>query len=103
MKHASLKSVMWSAAAAAAIIASAPAFASDSGEDPDSKVICKRDSTVGTRLAKRICMTRGEWKEAEMALREKAKDSQREYQRDNEIRLSNKDDTGLVIQGPPRN
>jgi hypothetical protein len=30
--------------------------------DDDSKVICRRSSIVGTRVAARICHTRAEWR-----------------------------------------
>jgi hypothetical protein len=90
--------MLWGAVAALGLSASSVASAAEDSA-ADAKVICKRDGTVGTRLAKRVCLTRAQWKESDTALRDQAKDSQRDYQRDNEVRLPNKGD-GIVTQGP---
>jgi hypothetical protein len=91
------KLIYLSVAAAMAVTSSGAAFAADEAADADQKVVCKRDGTVGTRLARRVCMTRAQWKETETALRDKAKDSQRDYQRDNEARLANGGDNARSI------
>ena len=93
------RTMFWSALGAVALSSPGVALAQDNPVEADNKVICKRDGTVGTRLAKRVCLTRAQWRESEQAHREQAKDSQRDYQRDNEVRLPNKGD-GIVTQGP---
>lgn len=98
MKKLITGTMFWSVAGAIAVAQIGAAFAADTAED-GQKVVCKRDSTVGTRLAKRICMTRAEWKEAESALRERNKDIQREYQEAGESRTPNGGDAARTV-GP---
>ncbi|MFN4096400.1 MAG: hypothetical protein ACK4GG_06510 [Sphingomonas sp.] len=57
----------------AAPMISTPAFAQDAkpaaAKPPKEKKICRRDNTVGTRLAKYTCLTRDQWKAREDAAR----------------------------------
>ena len=67
--------------AAALVALGSPAFAGDGSatsapqaaapEQPKpEKLICKRDSTVGTRLSQSICLTRAQWRARDRALEE---------------------------------
>jgi hypothetical protein len=79
---------MYKAIAAAAALAvaftPAPSFAQDGVRDADDaemeRVICKRESVVGSRVQKRrTCMTRREW----IALQVKTRDGVADFMRRN--------------------
>jgi hypothetical protein len=53
-------------------LSAAPAAADDKG-DKDSKLSCRRESGVGSRLGSRICLTRAQWREREKLSREGAR------------------------------
>lgn len=42
-------------------------------QNGDERVVCRRESSVGTRLATRTCMTRAQWREHEQLQREAAR------------------------------
>jgi hypothetical protein len=67
-----LGALLVSGAAFAAMPASAEASPADSAatDAKPEKQLCKRIATVGSRVGKRICMTRAEWKENERLNRE---------------------------------
>lgn len=60
-------------AAAFGLLVATPGFAADDNSQ-DDKVICKRDNTVGTRLAKRVCLTRAQWKDLDARAGERKRD-----------------------------
>lgn len=67
-----MKASVYTCAAALSLIAT-PALAGDNAapaaEQPKpEKLICKRDSTVGTRLSQSICLTRSQWRARDRAL-----------------------------------
>lgn len=52
--------------AAAAALAGSPAIAGDNPKvkptlDPGSKIVCKTEDVVGSKIPKRICLTRQQW------------------------------------------
>ena len=51
--------------------------------DPDQRVVCRREESVGTRLAARTCMTRAEWRRRERDNRDRARDLVDDSERDN--------------------
>ncbi|MDK2768250.1 hypothetical protein [Sphingomonas sp.] len=57
----------------AAPMISTPAIAQDAApaaaKPVKEKKICRRDNTVGTRLAKYVCLTRAQWESREAAAR----------------------------------
>lgn len=65
------------AALAVALVAGSPALAAaEKSESVDQakaekveKTVCKRLATSGTRMAKRVCLTAGQWKKVEAEAR----------------------------------
>ncbi|MDF7775875.1 hypothetical protein P1X14_11510 [Sphingomonas sp. AOB5] len=52
------------------LLLATPMASAQDAPAPVDRVICKRDNSVGTRLAKRTCMKESEWKQAEQRSRD---------------------------------
>lgn len=48
----------------------------------DERIVCRRDSAVGSRLGSRICLTRSQWRAREVAERERTRDIQDQAERE---------------------
>jgi len=56
--------LLGSAVLALSLVAAAPAIGNPTApakKDPNEKIICKSEGTVGSRIRERICKTRAEW------------------------------------------
>ena len=47
-----------------------PTFTPPPEQPKPEKLVCKRDSTVGTRLSQSICLTRSQWRARDRAMSE---------------------------------
>jgi hypothetical protein len=61
---------------------SAVAWDNSKSGDADTKVVCKREASVGTRLAGRTCLTRAQWKERERWNKDTSRDIIERSERD---------------------
>lgn len=65
---------------APATTAAAPTAVAAATPNPEQKIICKEEDTVGTRLgAHKVCMTRAQWRITTTQERDVVKHSQENY------------------------